>query len=203
MELKQLIAVFKKDRVFFIGTVLVIVFVAFLWQKNQKPLSEATLLLNIGRSGIDQTSAYTYDSFYRLQADERFADTVVRWLASPRVVEDIYNEAHLNPEALGIRDLKKVFKAARLSSQMIEVTYGGPNEKLLGQLSQSVTTVLARYTADLNREDKEKNWFVVIGSEPVVRDGRVPSTTVLLLGLALGVFVAFWGVLIRYYFSEN
>src|SRR6185369_11231391 len=194
MEFKQLIRIFREDTLFFLGVVLFSIALSLLWQNNQKMSFQASLLLNIGRTGMEQTGDYTYDDFYRLQADERFGDTVVRWLSSPRVVEDIYKDAHLNPDTLGIRDLKKAFQAGRLSSQVIEVTYSGTNERLLGQLSGSVVNVLSHYTENLNTENKEKNWFVVVGNDPVIRDGRVASFTALVVGLASGLFIGFWAV---------
>ncbi len=203
MELKELIAIFQKQAHFFFGVVLLCLGVAFFWQVNQRPLFQSSLLLNIGRTGAQETTDYTYDSFYRLQADERFADTVVRWLAAPRVVEDIYNGAHLRAEDLSVRDLKHAFSAGRLSSQMIEVSYAGPNEKVLSDVSASMMTVLNHYTESLNKENREKNWFVIIGNDPVVRDGRIGITLTLLVGLAVGLFIGFWGVLLRHYFQST
>lgn len=203
MELRDLIALFRKQFNFFLLIVIVFVLVAVVWQKNQPETFQATLLVDIGRRGISETTDYTYDGFYRLQADERFADTVVRWLASPRVVEDIYREAHLDPTLLGLKDLSGVFTAGRLSSQMITVQYGSENQKMLGQLSTALVTVLNRYTETLNTEVKDKNWFVIIGSDPVIRDGRVPLRVALAVGLALGIFVSFWTVLGRHYLSRN
>lgn len=204
MELKELIAVFRKGRLFFAAVLLFSLAAAFFWQRSQPTSEQAILLLNIGRSGMEQNNSYyTYDSFYRLQADERFADTVVRWLSSPRVVSDIYTEARLSPEQLGIKDLKKVFAAARLSSQMIEVSYTGTNEKNLKQLADATVTVLGRYTKELNQEKNETDWFVVIGSDPVIRDARVTLTLALAVGLAVGLFVGFWSVLFRHYLSKE
>lgn len=203
MELKELVVIFQKQRNFFLGIVLLCVFGAGIWQQNQSERFRAMLLLNIGRAGVSETADYTYDSFYRLQADERFADTVVRWLASPRVVEDIYREAHLDPKSLRLSDLAGVFAAGRLSSQMITVKYGGENQKMLDELARATVTVLNRYTDTLNTEVREKNWFVVIGSDPVIRDSRVSLNLALLVGLVLGLFVGFWTVLLRHYLTES
>ncbi len=186
----------------FFFTVVLFLVGAFVWQKSQPVSYQATLLLNVGRSGAEQTTDYTFDSFYRLQADERFADTVVRWFQSPRVVEDIYVDANLDPEALGIRDLKNVFRAGRLSSQMIEVQYASASEKTLKALADSSTSVLNRYAEDLNREE-ERRWFIIIGSDPVIRDGRVPLGTALLAGLLAGLFVGVWAVLLKHFFSSE
>lgn len=203
MELKEFIAIFRKNGRLFIGIVLFALVAAFVWQRSQPVSYQATLLLNVGRSGAQETTEYTYDGFYRLQADERFADTVVRWLQSPRVVEDIYADARLDVGAADIRDLKGAFKAGRLSSQMIEVGFTGRSEKTLRVLSESSASVLNRYAESLNRDNQEKNWFVIIGSDPVIRDGRVALPLALVVGLLAGLFVAFWAVLIRHYFSRE
>lgn len=203
MELRELITVFQKQKLFFIGVVIACVFVAWVWQKEQPMSYEATLLINIGRTGASETTEYSYDSFYRLQADERFADTVVRWLSTPRVIEDVYREANLNPETLGIQDLGAVFEAGRLSSQVISVKYTGENKQALEELAASAVTVLNRYTGTLNTEEKGQGWFVVIGSDPVIRDGRVSLNLALTVGLAVGIFIGFWGALFRNYFSRK
>ncbi len=203
MELRECIAVFQKQKTFVIGAIIACIFVAWVWQKEQSVKYEATLLINIGRAGVSETAEYSYDSFYRLQADERFADTVVRWLSTPRVVEDIYREARLNPETLGIRDLSSVFGAGRLSSQVITVKYAGENKEVLERLASAAVTVVNRYAGTLNTEEKEKGWFVVIGSDPVIRDGRVSLNLAVMVGLAVGAFIGFWGVLLRHYFSRT
>ncbi|HCJ45777.1 MAG TPA: hypothetical protein DHV33_02565, partial [Candidatus Moranbacteria bacterium] len=164
---------------------------------------EAVLLLNIGRTNVQNTENYTYDSFYRLQADERFADTVVRWLGSPRIVENIYGTVGIDTQHMSARTLKSVFGAKRLSSQMIEVTYRHPSEKMLEKISQATINELNTHASELNKENSEKNWFVVVGSDPVIRDVRVSLSFALALSLTLGVFIGFWVALVKHYFSDN
>ncbi|MEI8096599.1 MAG: hypothetical protein WCG73_00620, partial [Candidatus Moraniibacteriota bacterium] len=175
----------------------------FLWQQNQPSKFQATLLLNIGRAGTQTTQDYTYDSFYRLQADERFSDTVVRWLGSPRVVEDIYTAVGLPVDTMSTKTLSTVFGAKRLSSQMIEVTYSDSSEKVLQKISEATIAELNTYTNSLNKENSEKNWFVVIGSDPVIRDVRVTFPFALAVSLVFGVFIGFWVALMKHYFSNS
>lgn len=201
MELRDYANIFKRQARVFSTIVFLSVLAAIIWQKSQGQEYQATLLLNIGRTGVQNTQEYTYDSFYRLQADERFADTVVRWLGSPRVVEDIYTVANIDLEKKDIRDLKSVFGAKRLSSQMIEVTYADAGDKTLKKISEAVIVTLNRYTDSLNKENNETNWFIVIGSDPVVRDARIPFPLTLVMGLLLGVFVGLWAVLVKHYFQ--
>ncbi|MDP3957652.1 MAG: hypothetical protein Q8Q10_04085, partial [bacterium] len=98
---------------------------------------------------------------------------------------------------------KNAFGAKRLSSQMVEVTYADANEKTLKKISDAAVMTLNRYTDSLNRENKETNWFTVIGSDPIVRDARIPLSLALVIGLLFGVFVGFWTVLIRHYFRNE
>lgn len=202
MELKEYIALFKKQIRWFWMTVFLFVLTAGVWQKNQPENFQATLLLNIGRSGVQNTEDYTFDSFYRLQADERFSDTVVRWLGSPRVAEDIYTAVGIDVNSISTRTLSSTFGAKRLSSQMIEVTYSNADKKVLRKISGATIITLNQYTDSLNKESKESNWFVVIGSDPVIRDARITFPFALAIGLLLGVFIGFWVALIKHYFSK-
>jgi len=63
--------------------------------------------------------------------------------------------------------------------------------------------VLNEYAQSLNQENNESEWFVVVGSDPVVRDARVSLPLVLAIGLAFGIFVGFWVALFRHYFRNN
>lgn len=203
MELKKFFEIFRKQTGFFWSVVLIVVALAILWQVTQPEKYQASLLLNIGRSGTQTTTDYTYDSFYRLQADERFADTVVRWLGDPRVVTLIFEEAGVNAETHSLRELRGAFGAGRLSSQMIEVHYGAGTPELARDIADSVTQVLNRFANRLNREAQEESWFLILGEEPVVRDGRTSLDFALALGMIAGLFLAFWAVLIRNYLSNQ
>lgn len=203
MELRDYIAIFRERQRTFWMTVLVIAAVAVVWQQNQPVDYQATLLLNIGRAGAQDTADYTYDGFYRLQADERFADTVVRWLGSPRVVEDIYAAAGLEAGGFGTRDLKNIFGAKRLSSQVVEVAYADADTKKLGKMSEAAVAVLNRYAESLNQENSGQSRFVVIGGDPVIRDARISLPFAAAAGLALGIFIGFWATLLRHYFFRS
>ena len=95
-----------------------------------------------------------------------------------------------------------VFSAGRLSSQVIAVKYGGENREKMKELSVAAVTVLNRYTGALNIEGRDKSWFVVIGNDPVIRNGRVSLSLALLIGSALGMFIGFWAVLFRHYLKN-
>lgn len=199
MEFKDLLALFKKEAALYGAIVLSFVVLGLVWHASQPESFRANLLLNVGRSAGPAPAEYSYDSFYRLQADERFGDTVVRWLASPRIGEDIFADAKLAKPG----SAAGYFKGRRLSSQVIEVSYVSHDKDALPKLATSAVTVLNAYAASLNPEKQEDKWFRVIGSEPVVGDARVPQLQAFLIALFAGVFIGFWTVLIKHYLRKE
>ncbi|MEI9966798.1 MAG: hypothetical protein WDN67_04160 [Candidatus Moraniibacteriota bacterium] len=140
MELREYLDIIWRDRRFLGGVFLLGLALGLLVFLFQPVRFQGSLLLNIGRSVSAQapvSGEYTYDDFYRLQADERFADTVVRWLQSPRIIEDINHEFAAHMEGPGA----KSFHASRLSSQVVEVTFTHPNPHALAPLSDALVTV--------------------------------------------------------------
>ncbi|MDD2766247.1 MAG: hypothetical protein PHH40_00600 [Candidatus Moranbacteria bacterium] len=203
MELREYLDIFKRQIKWFWITILLFLFIAGAWQQNQPETLEATLLLNIGRASVQDTRDYTFDSFYRLQADERFADTVVRWLGSSRVAEDIYRAVDRETRDMSTQTLENVFEAKRLSSQMIEVTYAHPDYETLQKMSEATVTHLNNYAEQLNKESREQtHWFTIVGSDPIIRDVRITLSFALSVGLAFGIFIGFWVALIKHYFSK-
>lgn len=70
-------------------------FLGLLWVTFEPKRYESNILITIGRTQSKTVAPvdYQYDNFYRLQADERFGDTLVRLLSTPQVTSDIFAEA--------------------------------------------------------------------------------------------------------------
>lgn len=202
MELRELIALFRREARAFWTAVLICLILGFLFYRLQPVAYEAELLLNVARVGSQQTADYKYDGFYRLQADERFADTLVRWLSAPRVVEDIFAEAGTDRAQARPFLLRGTFVAERLSSQAVRVRYRTESRPAAVRLSDALVRVLNRETASLNQGTKDDTWFAVSAGDPVVADGRTALGPVLVLSLLIGLFVGVWTVLIRHYWKE-
>ena len=201
MELYEYFLILRnKQRVFWM-TFGIIVFVALVWQGNQGNRFGATLLLNISRSGSQQTSDYTYDGFYRLQADERFADTVVRWIGSPRGTEDVLHEASIGTESLRTKDLTGFFTVGRLSSQVIRVEYVRGDSESTEKIAGALVKTLNRYANELNRDARDPSWFMIIGNDPVIRDARVSLEKVLAMSVAVGIFLGLFFSLFSHYWE--
>jgi hypothetical protein len=195
MELREFANIFVDRKKLFFGVFLGFIMVGLVAYRLQPERYEAALLLNVSRTGYEKTDAYRYDQFYRLQADERFADTVVRWMAAPSVRAEMVSLGA--PESV-----VATLSAKRLSSQMIDVRYSAPNRKGFGNVKPAIVSALNKETEKLNAEAKDPNWFTVVSGDPVVSDARVPLRIAFGGGVASGLFFAFWTVLLARYWKK-
>lgn len=194
MELKEYIKIFRKNINWLISSVILVLFMGLSIQIFLSGKYKVVLDLNITRTGYQEnTNEYRYDEFYRLQADEKFADTVVQWIKSERLKEDIFNDS-------GKLDFEKM-KAERLSSQMIRLSFVVKDRDSAKKVSIAVGNVLNEKTRELNLEQKNPNWFKILVSEPILNDYRIPLGELFFILLIGGIFVGFWVVLIKHYWE--
>lgn len=195
MELKEYFKILKKNYRLFAGVVMgVLVFGLVGWSLIGVKY-RVVVDLDVTRTGYqNDTKDYRYDEFYRLQADERFADTVVRWLESDRIKKDIYQGSS---EA----SFEKL-KAQRLSSQVIKVSFLVKDKNLANKVTHSIYNILNDKTVQLNLEQKNPNWFKILTSDPFVTKYQVHIIKLLVALLAGGIFLAFWTVFIKHYLEK-
>jgi len=199
MDLKEYIQIIRKNWktfVFIIFLVFATTLIYFLF----RPISYSTsLTINITRSGKQETTYYQYDDFYRLQADEKFAETLVEWLKSPRTVADIYHQAGLDYQNLSSRKLSKIFRAQKLSSQLVAISYGSANEEIARKISLAISKKITENINSLNQDQKEDTWFKIVVHDPVIVLDNFNWLFISGASLLLGIFLAFWIVLLIHY----
>jgi capsular polysaccharide biosynthesis protein len=206
MEFKDYIKIFVKNLVWFSIVILLALAIGagYKQYKNSRTTSyQSYLLLNVTRSGIQTTDAYRYDDFYRLQADEKFADTVVAWLKTPRVATNVLNETGITSGEINLKNLAKLFKAKRLTSQSIEVVYSSRSAGGAQDTSVAIVREINQEAKELNQSQKEDSWFKVIGDEPVIKEYKVNWIDVLPISIILGIFLGIWVVLIKNYLTKE
>lgn len=200
MELKEYIQIIHKNIKLFVSVAVVIIAVALVYFYLCPVSYTASLTLNITRSGSQDTSEYKYDDFYRLQADEKFAETLVQWLKNPRIVEDIYKEAGINTQDYDLKRLGKSIKAEKLSSQVVLANFSASDSKTAQNIAQAISRIISKNTEDLNKDQTEKTWFEVIFQNPVVKVNKI-GWLVMLAVAFFAVFTAFWVVMVKHYMS--
>lgn len=199
MELKEYINIFKTHIKSFILAVVLVLIGGILYFSLWPVMYDTSLTLNITRGGTQETAEYKYDDFYRLQADEKFAETVVEWLKSPRTVSDIYLNSDINPSQFSLRKLEKSLQSEKLSSQVVSVKFSADTPEKAKKISDSISKITAKNIESLNLNQQEKNWFEVVAQDPVVAQGSLNFWVVILAALVLGIFLGLWTVLIIYY----
>lgn len=194
MELKEYLNIFKKNIKWFFFSIIVVLFFGFLGQFLLGNKYKVELDLNITRTGFQKdTNEYRYDEFYRLQADEKFSDTVVEWIKSSRVREDVANKSE--------KSQFSKLKGERLSSQMIRVSFLVENKNEAEKISKAIGEILNIKTDELNLEQNNPSWFKILASKPVVIEYKFPLGKLIFTLLVAGVFVGFWVVMIRHYWE--
>ena len=96
MELKDFFAIFSVHKKIFWGIITLSIICGAIVYFAQSQTYKTSLTLNVTRDAAPGRDEYSYDSFYRLQADERFADTVVRWIQSAYVVQSVFGDVKTN-----------------------------------------------------------------------------------------------------------
>lgn len=195
MELKEYYKIIKSNISVVIYAILIAVVVVYAWSVKISQTYSASLLLNISRTETQSTADYRYDQFYRLQADEKFAETIVEWLKSPGVSRDIFDKAGIATSEKTMRRLAKSFQAEKLSSEIVSVKFSTQTEDEAKKIASAAASIVAEKTKNLNSEARDSNWFKVDMSNLVIlkntQDLRINLTIAALAGLFAGMLLAF------------
>lgn len=198
MDLKEYLQIIKKHKNLFIFVILFVSLGVFAYY-SFRPVSFVTsLTIDVSRIGFQETTDYRYDDFYRLQADEKFCETIVEWLKNPRVVADIFKEAGIDTEKLNLKKLSASVKAQKRSSQIVAINFGASDEKTAKKIANAIIKIISKKTEVLNANQKENTWFQIFSDEPVIKENKI-NWMIILAGFLAGIFLAFWTVLIKHY----
>lgn len=216
MELREFLKIFIDYKKTFFGIITFFILCGIVYFFVQPETYKASLTLNISRGSASEVNEYAYDDFYRLQADERFGDTVVRWLQSPWVVKNIledsnvipiiqdsYDESHYPKSLSKDKQLRGFFNAERMSSQVVDVTFFVSNEDDAKVISDNLKVVINQEAEKLNDRQRQERWFVVLGDDPVVNSNEKGLLFLLALTGMMGLFVGFVVVMFWYYWNDE
>jgi len=199
MELKEYFLIIKKQLTLFFAVIFLVILSVFVYFLFRPILFDISIFLNITRAGNQNFNEYSYDNFYRLQADDKFAETVVEWLKSPRIVSDINTEAGREMKNVSLRQLTRVFQTTKLSSQIVSVKFSAIDQKTAEKLSLSISKILKQKVERLNEDQKQNDWFEIKADVPIIIQNKPNYGIVFVVSLLVGIFLGFWVVLIKHY----
>lgn len=203
MELKEYYKIWRENVSVAIFVTLIVIIIVYAWSVKKSETYSTALLLGVSRTETQSTAEYKYDQFYRLQADEKFSETIVSWLKSPGVAKDIFKKAGAVADQKTMRQLSKSFHAEKASSEIVSVSFGAQNEEEAKKIANAVFSIVSEKTKSMNSEARDLNWFSVDMTDLIIakniQDLRINLIIAALLGIFIGTLLAFG----KHYISEE
>lgn len=202
MELRDFIRLFIRRRTLIAWIMGAALIIGFFGYRLQTQWYEGAVLLSVTRQAAETTPEYQYDQAYRLQADERMADTLARYLESEIGRRDTARRVPFT----GIREtefIESQVSAIRLSSNLVQVSFAATTPTEAESIAEAFFKTGEYYVASLNEQAGNRNWFTLVSSDPYAKDGRYTLLVALGVALVLGAIAAFWTVLGLWYWKGN
>lgn len=203
MELKKLIKILLKNKGLFIGVWLAIVILATVWFFSQSPKYEAFLAVEISRDSLEETKDYQYNQYYRLLADEKFADTVTQWSKDPEIVKVIFQEAKVPLEVDSLRQASKILNGEKMTANYVQIKFSASSEERAERIVDSIKKTFSSKAEDLNQFSQDKNWFKLIFSDSLIVLKKNSFGITFIASLVLGFILAIFVVLMHHYWKED
>jgi len=203
MELKQFIKLISEKRKLFGSIWLAFVALGMILYAIVPAKQIATLSIDIARDQqTQQTPDYQFDQFYRLEADDRFANTLVQWTEDPNVQrkirDNLKDELSKRKVDLAIDSLKAVKRSANL----VQVIFIVDNSQDAAPMAQSIYGVFQSKTSSLNN-GQDQGWFKIIGSGPTVNSKKLSFALIFFVLVVGGLLLSLFTVLANHYFSKE
>lgn len=202
MELKEYIHIIKKYSSLFFPIWAAVLLAAFGWYLLRPLAYDVSVSLEIARRSSEQTDAYQYDQYYRLQADDKFADSVTQWLKDPQIAQQIYKDSAVTLPAKSLRGLSGTFGAEKLASNYVQVHFQTARKDDGSKITRAMYEFLSQKTDKLNASAQSKDWFILIFNEPVILQHQTNLALVLAIAAVAGFLLGLFGVLLRHYWEE-
>lgn len=203
MELKEYIQLIKRYKQLFILIWLGFIAVVIFWYAKMPVSYDVSLAIDIARNGIQQTTDYQYDQFYRIQADEKFAETVVQWLKDPSLVNRIFAKPAINQTSKNLRTLSKTFRAEKLSPNYVQVVYSVDKADQGAIIADSMAEILNQKTKQLNGEAPTENWFKLIIEKPMIVQAKINWLLVIVAAVIFGFIISIVVTLVKHYWQDE
>ena len=201
MKPKNYVEVVKKHK-FTVVVVIILCGLFSLVYSFVKPQSfSSNISMSFYRVNREVTSDYQYDNYYTGKAVEILTNTVLGWLETSNIIQEVYDEAGVVSDDI-YKDTKK-FKPKQISAHQIEVRVVNKNKGDLDKLSAAVVSVMDERVKKLEITSDNKNSFDVVAEEPIIVEIKYNPLMLLLIGLAAGLFLGIGVAFLWEYFREE
>lgn len=188
-----------RERWLIIVFTIVATAVTFLVTSLQPVRYSASASFAVNRINPEKTPDYQFDGYYALQAADLYSQTVVSWFTTPAVLNEMYQQAKIDPEIVTLNSLPSRFHVRRLSAQNINVRLTERTEQRAQKLGLAVSEVLKNKTASLNQDPSGRALFEILSTDPVVVQVRPNPWLFGGLALVLSFGLSLMLAALRYY----
>jgi len=194
MELRDYLTMYWRQRWLIVTMVVVATLTTYLVASTRPVQSGVSTSFAVNRVNREITPDYQFDGYYALQAADLFAQTVVSWFSTPAILQEIYQEANLDPASKSIDTLPSRFHVKKYSAQNIVVRFTERTPQRAEQVAVAMNTVLTERTEQLNQTADNKSLFALVATKPVVADAKpnpwLFSAAAAVVGLGLALLTA-------------
>lgn len=190
----------------FVSIIIITAAVAVLSALITRVLPEkfdSSVSLNILRVNREETPDYQYDGFYAIQASDLFAQTVISWLQTPSVVNEIYGQSGVDSKFTSLSSFSGRFSAKKMSSQNIVIHFAAKSKEESDKLSSALISVVGQKAQDSLKTTKNIQVFDVKASNPITVKREYNIVVALIAGIASGLVLGILWALGKNYFKEE
>ena len=195
MELRQIVSIIWERKYILLFIIASCLFLALVWLFSQPEEYTVFFSVDITRKNIQETPDYRYDQFYRLQADEKFADTIVQWMGDADFNKQVLENYQGN--SFSMRNLS----AVRLSSSYLKIFFKTKNQDDSKLLAEAIKKSLGDRIALVGGDDS--TWFSVETTDPIDYRENYNWKIIILGAFLLGVVLGIFSALFHYYWTDD
>ena len=197
MELKDIIFIVWKRKSIFLFVLFSVILLAIFGVFIQPEKYKIVFPLDISRNNYQKTDDYRYDQFYRLQADEKFSETVVRWIGAPDFGGKV--RADYKEDVFSMENLR----AEKLSPGYIQISFNTKDEKKASSIASSIKKVLDKKNNTINKESADPNWFSFVFGDVTISKQQIDYKLIILGAILVGFVLGLFASLFHYYWQSN
>lgn len=201
MELKEYLQLIRKEKSVIIKAAILTLVFTLAFSYLQKKSYETSVSIFMVKDSTQSTDEFKYDGYYALQSGEIIADNIEKMLQSPQIVNEIYQEAGVDPNFDKIKKYKKSFTAHKMSNQYVEVSFNSETRENAKQVSGAITKVLQRKMEETKISSEEEISFSIENNTPVIIEKKTDMILNSLVGLFSGFFLGIIAIMIKKYFA--
>ncbi|MEA2020233.1 MAG: Wzz/FepE/Etk N-terminal domain-containing protein [Patescibacteria group bacterium] len=208
MELKELLDILNKHRLFLLLTAIVCAVVALVGSLQIPPVQSAQITLYVKRTAQPASEEfYNYDGYYAQQAAERYADTVVGLLQSRSLLKDSLLDLGLPTDQKFLRSVGKKINVRKTAPQLVKVEVHKRWKGGVSWIPKDLANVLSSRVVEkvdkLNTRGGDDGLSVDVLSQDLLVEVRNPNIVLNTMVAALfGFLVAFFVVTFRRYLEN-